>query len=86
MQVLYNEMLALAQKLQQAETQKAIQHVQPSYAVNTAPTSTFQDFMNRIPVCEFEDEFKALYKEIQASDLTSKQKELLYLNMRQSNL
>lgn len=45
---------------------------------------TFQQFMNQIADLQYEAEYKALYDEIEASDLTKKQKDLLFINMRSS--
>ncbi len=47
---------------------------------------TFQQFMNEMAGLEFPAEYEALAAEIEVSDLTPKQKQLLYTNMRTSKM
>ena len=46
------------------------------------PLLSFQDYLNRIAELSFEDEYKQMAKEIEASNLQKKEKDLLLLNMR----
>lgn len=90
-QALYNEMMEVLSKLKGGVLPEKGE-TPPVAAKTEAPLppkeqKTFQQFMNQIPELLYEDEFKAFAKEVNAAtNLSQKQRDLLILNMKQSNL
>jgi hypothetical protein len=90
-QAMYNEMMeAIAQLRGGGLPVKGETPPAPTRQEATPPQKeqkTFQQFMNQIPELLYEDEFKAFAREVNAAThLSEKQRSLLIMNMKQSNL
>jgi len=92
-QVLYNEFKAAIQELPKMQyitpisqkdevAQYNTTHQNQFTGVETIKTKSFQEYMNEIAELDTPYEYEMKTKEIQASSLSEKQKNLLYLNMK----
>lgn len=89
MQSLYNDMKEVLSQIKNGSpiTDKPIyQYPLEEKQCFRPQKKTVQQFLNEISELEFEPEYKAKRLEIEQSSLTSKQKELLYSNMRSSKM
>lgn len=92
MQVMYNVILQTFEEFKKLIDTKIISPVKidptpgDPIVVNISNGKTFQQFLNEISELDTEHEYRTKAFEIESSDLTRKQKDLLLINMRTSKL